>query len=31
MDKINFENLSGEEIWEKLYNKELTCKKNRDD
>ncbi|MBP8315907.1 hypothetical protein J4G49_25390, partial [Clostridium neonatale] len=28
MDKINFENLSGEEIWEKLYNKELTCKKN---
>ena len=28
MDKINFENLSGEEIWEKLYNNELTCKKN---
>ena len=28
MDKINFENLSGEELWEKLYNKELTCKKN---
>lgn len=28
MDKINFENLNGEEIWEKLYNKELNCKKN---
>ena len=28
MGKINFENLSGEEKKKKLYNKELTCKKN---
>lgn len=28
MDNFNFENLNGEEIWEKLYNKELNTKKN---
>ena len=28
MNDINLENLNGEEIWEKLYNKELDCKKN---
>lgn len=28
MDKIQLENLNGEEIWEKLYNKELNTKKN---
>lgn len=28
MNDINLENLNGEEIWEKLYNKELNCKKN---
>lgn len=28
MDNFNFENLNGEEIWEKLHNKELNTKKN---
>lgn len=28
MDNINFSNLNGEEVWEKLYNKELKTKKN---
>lgn len=28
MDKIQLENLNGEEIWEKLYGKELNTKKN---
>ena len=27
-ENINFENLNGEEVWEKLYNKELNTKKN---
>lgn len=27
-EKIILEGLNGEEIWEKLYNKELNCKKN---
>ena len=27
-ENISLENLSAEEIWEKLYNKELNCKKN---
>lgn len=27
-EKIIIEGLNGEEIWEKLYNKELNCKKN---
>lgn len=27
-ENISLENLSAEEIWEKLYNKELSCKKN---
>ncbi|SFC55756.1 hypothetical protein [Clostridium uliginosum] len=27
-ENIILENLSGDEIWEKLYNKELNCKKN---
>ena len=27
-ENINLENLNAEEIWEKLYNKELNCKKN---
>jgi hypothetical protein len=27
-ENISFENLNAEEIWEKLYNKELNCKKN---
>lgn len=27
MDNFNFENLNGEEIWERLYNKELDTKK----
>ena len=28
MENLQFENLNGEEIWEKLYNKELNTKKN---
>lgn len=28
MDNFKLENLNGEEIWEKLYNKELNTKKN---
>ncbi|AWK49645.1 hypothetical protein DIC82_00415 [Clostridium beijerinckii] len=27
-ENISLENLSAEELWEKLYNKELNCKKN---
>jgi len=27
-ENISLENLNAEEIWEKLYNKELNCKKN---
>lgn len=27
-ENLSLENLSAEEIWEKLYNKELNCKKN---
>ena len=27
-ENISLENLSAEEMWEKLYNKELNCKKN---
>ena len=28
MEEINFDSLNGEEIWEKIYNKDLNCKKN---
>ncbi|MDS0525225.1 hypothetical protein NNC19_05985 [Clostridium sp. SHJSY1] len=28
MEEINLQGLNGEEVWEKLYNKELTTKKN---
>lgn len=28
MENLQFENLNGEDIWEKLYNKELNTKKN---
>ncbi|NRV62643.1 hypothetical protein DFH53_001397 [Clostridium beijerinckii] len=27
-ENLSLENLNAEEIWEKLYNKELNCKKN---